>query len=369
MSVDHHKKPFDEGTIAKLDIFEDYAEAWLPTFVMAGHPRVAIFDLFAGPGYDANGNPGSSIRSLRVIKGQIGNILTRGVKVELHFNEFNQRKAKILKAACDEYLVRNPDVSRAVTISISSEDFDVCFRRLEPHIGIAPSLVYLDQSGIKAIRRDYFGALEGKTHTDFLYFVSSSYFWRFGDKAEFKLYLDIDLEQAKADPYFFVHRHVLDRIKATLPGQTKLKLHPFSIKKGANIYGIIFGATHVAAVEKFLRIAWKRNEINGEANFDIDRDLSKDQPDLWGEKPLTKLEAFERDVCEAVLQGKIRNNREALEFAYSRGHIGTHASDVLQKMRKESLISFEGRSPLVTYDKVFKEKRIIAYEVETHGSK
>lgn len=35
---DLHEEPFDDSTIAKLEIFEDYAKAWIPTFVMNGLP-------------------------------------------------------------------------------------------------------------------------------------------------------------------------------------------------------------------------------------------------------------------------------------------------------------------------------------------
>ena len=38
--------------IAKLEIFEDYAQAWIPTFVMQAKPVICIFDFFAGTGYD-----------------------------------------------------------------------------------------------------------------------------------------------------------------------------------------------------------------------------------------------------------------------------------------------------------------------------
>src|SRR5262249_15029514 len=163
----------------------DYAEAWLPTFVMAGWQQVAIFDLFAGPGRDLNGTPGSSLRLLRTIKGQISNILSRGVRVDLYLNEFKKGKFEALRAACDEYLNANPDGAKGVTIHFSNEDFDICFPRLAAEIGRIPSLVLLDQSGIKAIGIDYFSVLAKKQHTDFLYFVSSSYFWRFGDNDEF----------------------------------------------------------------------------------------------------------------------------------------------------------------------------------------
>ncbi|MFL6375627.1 MAG: three-Cys-motif partner protein TcmP, partial [Pyrinomonadaceae bacterium] len=354
MSVDHHKKPFSQETIAKLEIFEDYARAWLPTFVMVGHTRVAIFDLFAGQGYDSDGVPGSAIRLLETVKSQIGNILTRGVKVELRLNEYKRYKYDLLKKACDQYLAENPDVARAVELHITNLDFAESFQRLSPSFGKTPSLVLLDQSGIKAVGQEYFAEFAKKAYTDFLYFVSSSYFWRFGDKEEFKTYLDLNLEEARQNPYASIHRQILDKIKEALPSGSPLMLYPFSIKKGANINGIIFGATHVAAVDKFLRIAWNRNATNGEANFDIHDDAGKTQPDLWGNKPLTKIELFQRDFRKGVLDGIIVTNEDALKYAYSRGHVGTHAADELKKMKSEDLISFEGNSPLVTYEKVFK---------------
>ncbi len=44
MTKDLHEEPFDDTTIAKLEIFEDYAKAWIPTFVMYGEPVICIFD-------------------------------------------------------------------------------------------------------------------------------------------------------------------------------------------------------------------------------------------------------------------------------------------------------------------------------------
>lgn len=72
MSKNLHEKPFDETTIAKLEIFEDYAQALIPTFVMSGDPDICIFDFFAGTGYDKNGVPGSPIRILKKIQEQVG---------------------------------------------------------------------------------------------------------------------------------------------------------------------------------------------------------------------------------------------------------------------------------------------------------
>lgn len=151
---DLHEEPFDQGTIAKLEIFEDYAEAWIPTFVMQASPRICIFDFFAGTGYDKNGVPGSPIRILQKIKEQIGNIFQKRVKVEFYVNEFepnrkSQRKFDLLKQACEDYLDNNKDVRRAISINYFNEDVETLFPKLISKIKEFPSLVYLDQNGIK----------------------------------------------------------------------------------------------------------------------------------------------------------------------------------------------------------------------------
>ena len=47
MQKDLHEKPFDEGTLKKLDIFEAYTKQWLPTFIMNNYESdIYIFDLF-----------------------------------------------------------------------------------------------------------------------------------------------------------------------------------------------------------------------------------------------------------------------------------------------------------------------------------
>jgi three-Cys-motif partner protein len=362
MSKNLHEKPFDETTIAKLEIFEDYAQAWIPTFVMYGDPVICIFDFFAGTGYDKGGVPGSPIRILRKLQEQIAQIHQKKVKAKVFFNEFDPKKHEQLSQACADFLSSHPELERAIELQITKEDFPACFNQLLPFIKEYPSLVYLDQNGIRFLSDRYLLELEKTTRTDFLYFVSSSYFWRFGDKDEFKAHVNLDMEEAKSNPYHFIHRSLIAQLRAKLPPATELKLYPFSLKKGANIHGIIFGASHPRAVEKFLKIAWKRNETNGEANFDIDEDTKKAQLDLFAGKNQTKIESFRQRLRNKVLQGDISDNFEALDFALAEAHLGSHAADELKKMKKEGLIDFQGTSPLVTYEKVFKEKRRITYK-------
>ena len=43
--------------------------------------------------------------------------------------------------------------------------------------------------------------------------------------------------------------------------------------------------------------------------------------------------------------------------------IPQHASDELKQMKKEHLIGYDERTPLVNYDQVYKKKRIISYQL------
>ncbi|HTS45761.1 MAG TPA: hypothetical protein VMH01_15280, partial [Puia sp.] len=140
-------------------------------------------------------------------------------------------------------------------------------------------------------------------------------------------------------------------------------LYPFSLKKGANIHGIIFGASHPRAVDKFLSIAWKRNQINGEANFDIDDDTKKVQIDLFGGKKLNKIESFQKTLEELIIDQKLKTNADVLNYAFEEGHIPKHAADHLRSMKLEGKIDYNGSSPLVTYENVYKTKNIITYSI------
>ena len=102
--IDLHSKPFDEQTLTKLELFEDYAKEWIPTFVMSSHSEICVFDFFAGPGYDINQVAGSPIRLLRQVESQIGHVFAKRVKVNLFFNEYDKSKFKLLELSCGNFI-------------------------------------------------------------------------------------------------------------------------------------------------------------------------------------------------------------------------------------------------------------------------
>lgn len=364
-----HDEPFDENTICKLEIFEEYAKAWLPTFIMQPHiDEIHIFDLFAGTGYDKKGVKGSPVRILDKIFEQKENLLKSNISIKVHFNEFEPNKKEQikfdqLKKACSKIISNNEWANSHLSIKYYNEDFEKIFPSLLSTICEKPALVYLDQNGIRYLSDKYFLKLAETKQTDFLYFVSSSYFWRFGEKDEFRIHVDIDMDEVKKNGYKLIHRSVTDQLRKKLPSESQLKLYSFSIKKGSNIHGIIFGATNPRAVDKFLSIAWKRNHINGSANFDIDEDKKKGQLNLFSSNQLTKIESFQENVEKLVLDSKLTDNKKLLEYTYSQGHLPCHAAECMRKLKKDRMVDYEGSSPYVTYDNVFKKGNIVSYRV------
>ncbi len=363
---DLHDDPFDAGTIAKLEIFEAYAQAWIPTFVMQSMPEIHIFDFFSGPGYDPNKIPGSPIRILQKVNEHLGNILRNKTKIVLHFNEYEpkkkpQGKFELLKKSCEDFTSRNEKFKYFLTVNYYNKDAGELFFELLPSIQKFPSLIYLDQNGVKFISEKYIRELEKLNTTDFLYFVSSAYFKWLSGTPEFKKVIDFDKDELEKEESRNIHRLVLNKIKSKLPSPTNLKLFPYSIKKESNVYGIVFGAKNYAAVDKFLSIAWKKNALNGEANFDIDEDKSKIQLDIFGGKKMTKIEKFQNDLENKLFDGSLSNNKNVLIHTYSCGHIPQHASDIIRKLKSSSKLFYEGRTPALNYDNVFRKNNFVNY--------
>ena len=101
---DLHAQPFTEETLAKLRIFENYTQEWIPTFVMSGYSEICIFDFFAGTGYDKIGISGSPIRILEQVAKNSKILFEENTKVNLYFNEFVTDKYESLVRACKSFM-------------------------------------------------------------------------------------------------------------------------------------------------------------------------------------------------------------------------------------------------------------------------
>lgn len=349
--IDLHKtKPFDEGTLIKLSIFEQYAKSWMPAFIMQDWVKeINIVDFFSGPGYDLNHKKGSPILFLDTVNYHFESIKKTRTIVNLFFNEYVKEKYENLVKNCNEYIENHEQLKPYIKLYFFNEDFNEIYSDIIEQTQNHPSLYILDQNGIKFLSEDIFKKLLPLKTNDFLSFVSSSYFNRFANEETFKAYLDIDIEEIKSNPYKFIHRTVLDKYKTFIPDDSDLKIFPFSIRKGANIHGIIFGSKHILGVQKFLDIAWKENNINGQANYDIEDDIIKQQLsfDFFNETPkLSKIDSFKQSLEEFIKEKKSVTNEDIFMFTYEKGHIRKHADEKLKELKKQKKIEYSGHTKI-----------------------
>ena len=344
MAKDINKNPYDEATLTKLEIFEQYLLAWLPVFIHTPNiSKVNICDFCAGSGQDVDGVPGSPLRILQTIGKYRSLILQQDITIDVTLNEVKPDKSGELQIAVDSCF--DPATwNSKVIVSCYSEEFQDLFREQYEKLKQQPNLLFIDQYGVKEVTDEIFRMIINLQMTDFLFFMSSSAMKRFCSIPEFRIHFpDIDPEEITKAKYEDIHRIMLDYYKGKIPEGNDTKLYPFTLKKGANIYGLIFGSKHVLGVEKFLDLAWDKNRINGEANFDIDDDVNKQQPTLWVEmKQPTKSEVFESHLEDYISKHGEVTNRDVYEFTLNHGHPKSHAKNCVMRLKKEGKVEYKG---------------------------
>ena len=335
MAKDFHNKPFDEETILKLRIFRGYTRQWLPVFLSRKtFDSVNIFDFFAGPGKDSDGVEGSPLIIIDEIKKYLNNNkapFAENIAIRLFFNDLDPGKISLLREEI------NPKGETRLDIKVNNKDFQEAFVNYRSlfESPSAATLIILDQSGIKQITSDVFVQLIEFPCTDFMFFISSSTLKRFITVEKVGQYFPKMSEQdVSVIPATDIHRFVCSYYQELVPSAKEYYLAPFSIKKGPNVYGIIFGSSILLGLEKFLRVCWNQDSISGEANYDIDDDLIRDGDTLYPECNISK----KRDLFQKQLISYLndyRSNNELYKFALGQGCLPTHAVEVLKKLQKD----------------------------------
>ncbi len=299
-------KRFDEETLLKLEIFEDYFKEWLPVFIKNAinynWTECFIYDFFAGAGKDTEDKFGSPLIILKTINENIEEIIKSRLKIKFTINEFEENTFKKLKENINIFLSQNQIVEENIEIVFHKEDFKKLFNEIQFNID-KPNFMFLDQFGVKQITEDVFQKLISFKRNDFLFFISSTHIKRFGDSSEFQKYLKIKKENFEKAKPFHAHRIVFEYYKSLI--SNNYVIAPFSIKKNQNIHGLIFGSNHSYGVEKFLKVCWSINKNTGDANYNIDDERIIDgQVSIFPEdNKIKKLTHLEEKIEKWIKEG------------------------------------------------------------------
>jgi len=327
-------KPFNEATRTKLDLFERYAREWLPVFLgeRIAYPEINLCDFFSGSGADSEGTPGSALRLLSVIREFRGLIAQRPVQVRVFLSDVSAAKIVRLR----ERITADGFDKLPVELDVVDLSFEKRFQTLLPRLSRrgAANLLVVDQYGVKHLDATFDAIVRCPT-TDFLAFVSSSWFQRFHSLPEVQRY-QVD---HRPEAWHLAHRAALKAFRERLPPDLRYYLGEFTLKSGSNIYGVVFGSAHPLGMAKFLKSAWELDGVNGSANFDVERE------GIFGESNLLmpfastpkKVEVFEQELEEWIRAVLLRDEMDVLELCFLHGVTPQHAGPILKKLRREGV--------------------------------
>jgi three-Cys-motif partner protein len=354
-----HDKPYDEGTLTKLRIFELYVQEWIPVFLAkpdSYFEEIHIFDFFAGPGRDANGVAGSPLRILEQLRRYeaMGLAGWHKMRKTVHFFDLNEDKIRTLQQALtdDEITVSGVQINvRALEFTSALKEYRNVF--LNPK---AAKILIIDQFGVDAVSDTVFRELVSFPTTDFIFFLSSSTLHRFRDHPAIKQKIP------HPEDSYHVHRAAFDYYQSTVPTDMNVFLGQFSIRKRSNIYGLVFGSQHPLGIHKFLQVAWKNDKIAGEANFDVDRENIGEGEMLFDfdEMKPKKIQNFESSLEEALRAKRFTTEGDIVRFCIQAGMTCQHAAPVISKLKSEHFLKCVFKIPDVR--QVNKDPRVIEYQ-------
>jgi three-Cys-motif partner protein len=337
--------PYVEGTLTKLEIFQLYARAWLPVFTAPLQPRwrkIHLFDFFSGRGRDSQETPGSPLRLLSEIGNCWPNIQLKNLQVTLTCCDSDPNKIKSLS----EYVAAKSLIPPGLKFDAQCGEFELMFARYQSVLRDPDTacFVLLDQYGFKQVGTAVFQKLVDCPTTDFLFFISTQHLHRFNNHPAVRKYLALE----KTEDYYLAHRAVLNFYRDQVPDGLSYYLAPFSFRKGSNIYSVIFGSGHPRGMEQFLSVAWKKDKLNGEADYDLNReDFNELEPfldiDMFG-KP-KKTQVFEASLESAIKSGQVISEKDIYLFCLENGMMPGHAAPVLKKLKEQKVIECAFKSP------------------------
>ncbi|MDR2652171.1 MAG: three-Cys-motif partner protein TcmP [Prevotellaceae bacterium] len=352
MTKDINKDRFPEETKLKLTIFAECFREWFPVFIHNKHiKKIYIYDFFAGSGKDTEGALGSPLILLDEAKGKNCNYCTQvkenNKQIYFAFNEKERAKQKLLIENVKEFMTNClAQNCKAIKCIYNYENFkqmefkDVFQNRNFQSIlanNNHGKFILLDQYGFSQVDEDIFLKLVNAPQTDFIFFISSSFIRRFKEHPATKQYFNtakIHFDETKPKE---CHRLIAQYYKNIIPDDKEYYLHHFTIQKGTNYWGLIFGTNHTLGMEKFLKVCWNKDKLSGESNCNINNDFQAGTL-FYNENETVKKQIVESDIQSKILTRKISDNISGFKYALKNGCLPKLFTLVVKKLEAEKKI-------------------------------
>lgn len=328
--------------------------------------------MFAGSGMDTGGAHGSPLILLEEAKGAqcqyCKALKSSRKKVSFIFNEILKSKYESLTNNVDSFQNKCMEAHSCSDCPIKegihtfNEDFQNLFadKKIDKIFKnkVYGKFVLLDQYGIKQVTEEAFSKLVDSPKTDFIFFISSSTITRFKELHSIKQYFDTNKMNFDDVQPKECHRLIKEYFENLIPNGKDYYLHSYTIKKGSNYYGLIFGTSHSLGMEKFLKVCWTEDPLSGDSNCNINNDYEEGTL-FYDESRTRKKDTVKQELKDKILSGNIRDNMSGLKYALHRGCQPSIFVEAIEELKEKGKVEIIG---------TFNEKAVNIHKIKTDSN-
>ncbi|MBS4028307.1 MAG: three-Cys-motif partner protein TcmP [Ignavibacteriales bacterium] len=335
------KKVMLEHSKAKVELYGRYLSTFLNIISRDKHTeKIYLYDLFCGEGMYDNGEKGSPIVALEVIKNHYFENNNSCPRIKVLFNDVDEIKIKKLKEHCSK--IFQPNNSEIVFESKNYSDLiEIAIREITQLSIDEKAIIFIDPYGYKDIRILQIEKLLKGNHSEVLLFLPISQMYRYANVAmrkeitgtEYLVELITEIFQSNI-PRFDSPEDFINKIKESLKVTLKnFFVDTFRLQRDPqNVYSLFFFTSHIRGFEKMLEAKWKIDSEQGKG-FRLEK-----TGDLFS----SVVHSNYPSLLESLLRSDYRiSNRDIYEFGLRNGYLPTHTIQVFRWWQSEKKMEVE----------------------------
>jgi three-Cys-motif partner protein len=322
---------------AKVRLLRIYLKKYLHVLSNSFFSNIYLFDVFCGHGKYDDGGLGSPLVMVEEIQNVLSSSLTNKISYFCHYNDNNPEYIDKLKSIIDGY-----DVNDNVDICYSCFDY----RRVLPDILCRlnklsfseKAFIFIDPWGYGDVRFSDIQSLLSSGKAEVLLFLPTQFMYRVesaGTPNSLKCFID-EITQYEDWPRSTSGIEFINKLKDAFKARLgdMYYVDTFIIKRDeGQFFCLFFFTSHIFGFQKMLESKWEIDNEEGRGwryESEIGNLFS-------GEKSSITLK-FEEELRNYLFHYQ-RTNIEVYNFILHKGHLPTHANEILRDWQDNGTLS------------------------------
>ncbi|MCF6340737.1 MAG: three-Cys-motif partner protein TcmP [Sulfurimonas sp.] len=336
-----------EHSQAKLNFYKNYLVKYLVILLNDVHTKqINIYDIFCGIGIYADGNQGSPVIAMEIIKELTEKYPLK--KITLTINDKEKSKVDFVSNYIDEKYKNICNVSSFNLDAVKmlknvNEDIKKTKKGIK-------NLVFIDPYGYKEIYKDDILNIMNSKNSEIILFLPIAQMYRFSDSALTDEENNSYKHLRRFIKEFFDENHpfhteqsknqlkYIGFIKEAVSFNDKYFSASYSIQRDSkNYYALFFITNHIYGLDRIIDTKWKLDNNCGEG-FKKEKTINLFTDIFEEENKENCLEKLEIKLLEYLKE--LRTNNELYKFTLKAGYMPKQINEILKILKKNNKLKF-----------------------------